>query len=286
MSQNDWIVSWDSLRNYVDKAVELTMGYAPKVLLALLVLFVGLKIIKAINKIIHKTFDHQNIDPTLKPFVTDMVNWVLKILLFISVASMVGITTTSFVAVIGAAGLAVGLALQGTLANFAGGVLILLLKPFRVGDIVEVNGYLGHVQEIQIFLTKIVTRQNQVVVIPNGELSNNTLKNWSVMGHIRVDLVLGISYNDNIKAARDLLVETLKNSPHVLQTPAPFVGVDELGDNSVNLVIRPWCNPEDYWKVRFQVLEDCKMALDKEGFSIPFPQRDVHLFQQPAPQQN
>jgi small conductance mechanosensitive channel len=193
---------------------------------------------------------------------------------------MVGIQTTSFVAVLGAAGLAIGLALQGSLSNFAGGVLILIFRPYRVGDLIQAQGELGVVQEIQIFTTILLNPQNRRVIIPNGSIANGNIVNLSAEDSVRVDTTVGISYDADMKQAREVLMAAIIKIDGVLSDPAPTVAVSELGDSSVNLVVRPYCQPTDYWKVHFAVVEASKNALDAAGISIPFPQRDVHLLQQ------
>ncbi len=264
---------------YYDQGVELIMQRGPKIILAILVLIIGLRLIKFAIKLINKAFEARNIDVTLRPFISNLINWILKVLLIVTVADMIGIENTSFVAIIGAAGLAIGFALQGTLANFAGGVLILIFKPFKVGDLIEGQGHLGVVEEIEIFVTKILTPDNRLVIIPNGALSNGSLKNLTAKDSVRVDLTIGIAYDEDVKLARTLLVEVMNNHDKVVQDPAPFVGVAELADSAINLAVRPWCNPADYWDVYFDILEGSKDALDKAGITIPFPQRDVHLYQ-------
>lgn len=268
--------SASSVQGYLNTAVELLIGYAPSVLLAILVLLIGLKIISGFTHLLDKTFEKRNVDPTLRPFIRDLLSWSFKALLFISAASMIGIKTTSFVAIIGAAGLAIGLALQGTLANFAGGVLLLLFKPFKVGDLIEAQGFIGNVEEIQIFVTKIISPGNHLVVIPNGALSNGSLKNISAKEYVRVDRSLGIAYGADLKQAKEVLLKVLQETPHVLTEPAPFVGVTDLGDSSVNLVIRSFTSPAHYWDVYFHTLEHAKLALDEAHIEIPFPQRVVH----------
>ncbi len=192
----------DNVNVWADKAMELIMDFGPKVVSAVLVLLIGLRIIKMITRQTGKLMEKRDVDPTLRPFLSSMVNWGLKALLFISVAGMVGIATTSFVAVLGAASLAVGLAFQGSLANFAGGVLILVFKPFKVGDLIEAQGHIGTVEEIQIFVTKIVTVQNRVVILPNGALSNGSLTNYTAKENVRVDMTFGISYSYDIARAK------------------------------------------------------------------------------------
>ena len=272
----------ENLQSYWDKGADLIIERGPKIILAIIVLIIGLRLIKFAIKILNKGFEKRDIDPTLRPFISNLLSWGLKVLLFVSVAGMIGIANTSFVAIIGAAGLAIGFALQGTLANFAGGVLILIFKPFKVGDLIEAQGYLGVVEEIEIFVTKILTPDNRLVILPNGALSNGSMKNLTAKGEVRVDLTVGIAYDEDIKAARKLLLEVMEKHDKVLKDPEPMVGVAELADSAINLAVRPWCHPDDYWDVYFEVLEGSKEALDQAGITIPFPQRDVHLYQHNA----
>ncbi len=264
---------------YLDKAIDFVMVYGVKILIALLVLFIGWKLIGYLAKLMNKGFEKAKLDVTLRPFLTSLISWTLKVLLLISVASMMGSATTSFIAIVGAAGLAIGFALQGTLGNFAGGVLILVFKPFKVGDLIDAQGYLGVVEEIHIFITKILTPDNRLVILPNGALSNGTIKNLTAKGEVRVDITVGISYDSDIKLARNVLMEVMQKHEKVLADPAPFIGVVELGDSSVNLAVRPWATPGDYWDVYFGITEQAKLALDANNITIPFPQTDVHLFQ-------
>lgn len=268
----------DNLNSYTDAAIQFLIDYGPTVLGALVVLILGLWLISWFTKVVKKGFVRGKVDETLIPFLGSLVNWTLKLLLLISVASMVGIATTSFIAVLGAAGLAIGLALQGTLANFAGGVIILLFKPYKLGDLIEAQGFLGVVEEIQIFVTKLRSPQNELIIIPNGAISNGSLKNYTETGHRRIDCTIGISYDSDIKKAREVLMGVMTSHPKVLKDPAPIVMVSELADSSVNLAVRPHVKPDDYWDVYFHVYEEGKIALDKAGITIPFPQTDVHLF--------
>lgn len=272
----------EALKAHQETLIKLAVAYVPKVLLALLTLIVGLWIIGAFARVLRKTLHHRGVDPTLTPFLMSLLSWGLKALLIISVASMVGIQTTSFIAVLGAAGLAVGLALQGSLANLAGGVLILIFRPYRVGDLVEAQGELGVVKEIQIFTTTLLSPQNRRIIIPNGAMSNGTIKNLSAEGAVRVDTTVGISYRADLKQAKDVLLEMVKKLPKVLADPAPLVAVTELGDRAVSMAVRPFCDPADYWDVYFATIEGSKQALDAAGTSIPFPQHDVHLYQTKA----
>lgn len=243
---------------------------------ALLVLIIGLWVIKLIVKGLKKALKGKDIDESLKGFAINLLSWVLKVLLIITVLGQLGVKTTSFVAIIGAAGLAIGLALQGSLANFAGGVLILLFKPFKLGDLIQAQDATGVVKEIQIFVTKIITPDNKEVIIPNGALSNGNITNFSSTGNLRVDLTVGISYSGDIEKAKSIIMETLLNDPKVLKTPAPTVAVGELADSSVNILVRPHATVDDYWDVYFNSLQQVKIALDNAGIEIPFPQRVVH----------
>lgn len=259
------------------------MEHGPRIVLALITLIVGLWIIRGISRVLEKILTNQHVDKTLAPFLNSLLTWMLKALLVISVASMVGIETTSFVAVLGAAGLAVGLALQGSLQNFAGGALILIFRPYNVGDLIEAQGHLGVVKEIQIFTTIITTLQNRRVIIPNGAMSNGSIINYSSEPWVRVDLIIGIAYEADIDKAKAILTEIMENHDLVLKDPAPYVAVDALADSSVNLAVRPHCHPDHFWDVYFAIQELGKKALDTNNITIPFPQRDVHLYQHDKP---
>jgi small conductance mechanosensitive channel len=269
------------LNELIQLAISMAIAYTPKVLLALVTLVVGLWLIKKFAAITEGKL-HQR-DPTLSKFVTGVVSVLLKILLLISVASMVGIATTSFIAVLGAAGLAIGLALQGSLSNFAGGVLILIFKPFRVGDAIEAQGFLGTVAEIQILYTILNTFDGRRVVIPNGDLSNSSLTNYSVNETRRCDLVFGISYNDDIKKAKAIIQRLIDEDERSLTDPEPMIVVSALADSSVNISARVWTKAADLWPYNWDMQEKVKEAFDAENITIPFPQRDVHHYQVPAP---
>ena len=268
------------MEELLQKIMEMVLLYAPKVALAIITLFIGLWAIGKFTNFVKLGMSKSNMDETLIPFTASIASWALKVLLFVSVASMIGIATTSFIAVLGAAGLAIGLALQGSLANFAGGVLILIFKPYKVGDLIQANGYTGTVKEVQIFNTILVTPLNETVIVPNGQMSNNSLVNYTAEGTRRIDLEVGISYGSNIDEAKKILLEVMENDENVLTSPSPFVGVASLADSSVNLAVRPWCTNENYWDVYFGIMEKSKKALDANNIVIPFPQRDVHLFEQ------
>jgi small conductance mechanosensitive channel len=265
---------------YVEKAVNLVMGYMPRLALALITLVVGLFVIRMVVGGFHKGMQIRHVDETLQDFILKMLGFIFKALLLISVASMVGIATSSFVAVLGAAGLAVGLALQGSLSNFAGGILILFFRPFVVGDVIEANGFLGCVHKIQIFNTILLTLDNQKIIMPNSILSNGTVTNLFAEETRRVDMKFGISYNDDVRAAKDIFTELLASDDRVLKSPEPEVYLAEHGDSSVNFIVRGWVKSDDYWPVYFDMHERVKLTLDEKGISIPFPQRDVHLIQE------
>ena len=215
------------------------------------------------------------LDETLQKFLGNLVNWALKILLIITVMSKLGVETTSFAAIIASAGLAIGLALQGSLGNFAGGVLIMIFKPFKIGDLIEAQGEIGVVKEIEIFTTKLIGLSNKVIIIPNGSLSNGNIINYSQQGTRRVDLTIGVSYEADIKQTKEVLLNILTSHPKVLKDPAPNVTVSELADSSVNFAVRPWSKTEHYWDVYFEVTEAVKLELDKAGIDIPYPHQVI-----------
>ncbi len=271
-------ISSIDFNKYIDQIVSLAVAYAPKFIMALLTLVIGFWLIRKVVTVLQKGLDVKSVDQPLVYFLSNLVSIGLKILLLISAASMIGIETTSFIAVFGAAGLAIGLALQGSLSNFAGGVLILLFKPYRIGDLIEAQGHFGEVKEIQIFNTILRDPNHKRIVIPNGILSNGSIVNFSYEGQLRVDLKVGISYGADIQKAKEVIESVLQADERILKDPSYTVAVSELGDSSVNLVVRPFCSVADYWDVYFSVTEKVKLALDDANISIPFPQRDVHVF--------
>ncbi|WP_281235308.1 mechanosensitive ion channel family protein [Flavobacterium gelatinilyticum] len=259
------------LSNYAAKFINILIDYSPKLISAFLILFVGLYAIRLINRVIRKIMVKRNLDPTLTKFLADILLWALRILLFVTFISKLGIETSSFVAILGAMGLAVGLSLQGSLSNFAGGMLIIVFKPFKVGDTIEAQGVIATVLEIQIFVTKMLTGNNQTVFVPNGALSNGTIINYSMQGERRADLTFSISYDSDIKKAKDILLSVLTNNPKVLQQPAPEVFVKNLSASSVDFAVRPWAKNANYGAVFSETLENCKAALDEAGISVqPF----------------
>ncbi|XOV83198.1 MAG: mechanosensitive ion channel family protein [bacterium] len=272
-------LSADRIQGYVDQGVEMAIQYGPRLLLAIIVLLVGLWIVKRVVNVVNKGLNASKTDPTLAKFLGSLTSIVLKALLFISVASMVGIETTSFIAILGAAGLAIGLALQGSLANFAGGVLILMFRPYKVGDFVDAQGVSGTVSAIQIFNTIIKTPDNKVIIVPNGSISNGIITNFSAEETRRVDFVFGIGYNDDIAKTKETLKAIFAADERVFADPEPFVVLSELADSSVNFTCRVWVNASDYWGVYFDTMEAVKLRFDAENISIPYPQQDVHLHQ-------
>lgn len=264
-------MSPEQLSNYATKFIDVLVDYSPKLISALLILFVGLYAIRLINRLIRKIMVKRNLDPTLTKFLADILLWALRILLFVTFISKLGIETSSFVAILGAMGLAVGLSLQGSLSNFAGGMLIIVFKPFKVGDTIEAQGVIATVLEIQIFVTKMLTGNNQTVFVPNGALSNGTIINYSMQGERRADLTFSISYDSDIKKAKDVLLDVLNKNPKVLKNPVPEVFVKNLSASSVDFAVRPWAKNANYGAVFSETLENCKAALDEAGISVqPF----------------
>ncbi len=258
---------------YAEDAVKLIMSYVPKLLLAIVVLIIGLWLIKIVVGALKRVMERSGTDSSLQKFITSLVSVLLKALLLISVASMIGIATTSFVAILGAAGLAVGLALQGSLANFAGGVLILLFKPFKVGDFINAQGHAGTVHEIQIFNTILKTPDNKTIIIPNGPLSNGSIINFTAESQRRVDLVFGVNYSADIHKAKEIFTKIAASDDRILKSPAPEFLISELTESAVNFEVRLWCKTDDYWNVYFDTKEKVKMAFDKEGIAAPIPKR-------------
>ena len=276
--QDNSITPW--LEEIQANWLPLLVQYGKHIVFALITLAIGWWLIGRIVSSLGHFMDKRHADPMVTGFLSSLLNALLRVLLLLSVAGMVGIETTSFIALIGAAGLAVGLALQGSLANFAGGVLILFLRPFRAGDYIEAQGTAGTVESIMIFHTLLRTADNKVIILPNGSLSNGTITNYSRKPTRRVDINIGIDYSDDIKKARSILLGLAAADQRVLKDPEAVVYLTSLGDNSVNLSLRMWTNSADYWGVFFELQEQMKEAFDREGLSFPFPQRTVHI-QQP-----
>src|SRR6056297_879178 len=263
-------------QEHVDNAIQWFWDALPNLLIAILLLVVGTYVIRVINKLIRKFFAKKDYDESLESFLQSLISIALKILLFVLVITQLGVQSSSLVAIIGAAGLAIGLALQGSLANFAGGVLILLFKPFKVGDFISAQGVDGTVKEISIFTTKLNTFGNQIAIIPNGQLSNNNIINYNAEDTRRDKIDVGIGYGSNIKKAKDIMLSICAENDTILKDPKPEVYVGALADSSVNLTLRFWANNDVFWSAHFHVLEEIKHRFDAEGIEIPFPQRVIH----------
>lgn len=262
------VININSLESYTSQFISLLIDYSPKFISAVFLLIIGLYAIKITNRIVKKVMVKNNFDPTLSKFLADILLWALRVLLFVTVISKLGIDNSSFVAILGAAGLAVGLSLQGSLSNFAGGMLIILFKPFRVGDTIEAQGIIGTVSEIQIFVTKIISANNQTIFIPNGALSNNTITNYSIQENRRTDLTLTISYDTNIKLARETVLELIKTNPKILTSPEATVTVKDFSDTAIHLAVRAWCKKEDFAYINSYLLENCKETFDDKGIAV------------------
>lgn len=265
------------MEQYLDNFIELLVAYAPKVLGALLTLIIGFWLAKMVSSKAKKAMDKKNVDPSLIPFITSMLLILIKILVLFSAASMFGLEVTSFVAIVSALAFAVGLALQGQLSHMAAGILILFFKPFKVGDFIKTNGYSGTVQEIQIFVTKMTTLDNRVIIIPNGSITSSPLENLTTNDVRKVPMTFGIGYTDDIDKAREVILKVAKSCAQIDRSQPIDILVSELGDSSVNFAVRPWCKTEDYWTVHFYMQENIKKEFDKAGIGIPFPQMDVHV---------
>jgi len=272
---------WFQLIGFTEK----TIYFLPKLLLAIAILIIGIKIINIIIKKLKRGQSKKRIDPTLYSFFVDLLNWVLKFSVFLLAALIIGIKTASFITIFGTIGLAVGLALQGTLTNVAGGVLLLLLKPIKVGDIIETQAHFGKIKTIHLFTTELVSFQNEVIIIPNSQLSNERIKNYSHLGKIRIDLTIGVGYESNFETTKQALLNAMNNCNTVLKNPRPEVGIFEYADSSIIFSVRPWCKPEKYWETYYCVQENIKIELDKQGIGIPFPQRVVYHVNQASKSQ-
>lgn len=254
--------------------------YGPNLLFAILTLVVGLWIVKFIVAGVRRGLEKSETDKTLKGFMISLVSVLLKIMVYITALGMLGVEMTSFIAILGAAGLAVGLALSGTLQNFAGGVMILFFRPFKAGHFIDAQGHMGTVKEIQIFVTILTTPDNKTVIIPNGPLATGSMTNFSREPRRRVDWTFGIGYGDDLDKAYEVLKRLLSEDERVLKDPEPFMALKELGDSSVDITVRAWVEAADYWAVFFRMNEEVYKTFEKEGLSIPFPQHDVHLFRE------
>ncbi len=261
----------------LNQGIEIVLTYGPKLAAAVVVYIIGSWVVKLVVKGVSKGMEKGGVDPSLRPFLVGIVGMLLKVMLIISVLGMLGIEMTSFIAVLGAAGLAVGMALSGTLQNFAGGVMILLFKPFKAGDVIDAQGFIGSVSEIQIFNTILKTPDNKTIIIPNGGLSTSSMTNYSTEERRRVDWTIGIGYGDDVDKARQVIKKLCDDDARILKDTEVFIAVSELADSSVNFAVRAWVNAEDYWGVYFDMNENVYKTFDKEGLNIPYPQMDVHV---------
>lgn len=259
------------IEKWIDKGINFASDYGLKIIGAIIIWIIGSWVIKKLLKTTGNVMTKKGYDESLKQFLLNLIGWILKILLILAILAKLGVETTSFAAIIAAAGLAVGLALQGSLANFAGGVLLMIFKPIKIGDLIEAQGELGVVREIEIFTTKIVSPTNKEIIIPNGTLSNGNITNYTTEGKLRVDLTIGVGYDEDIKKTKEVLMRVLTSNPKVLKDPAPSVNVSNLGESSIDFAVRPFASVADYWDVYFGTLEQCKEALDAAGIEIPYP---------------
>lgn len=256
---------------------DLIISYTMNIVFAIATLIIGMMVARFIAGTLHKVLTKRKLDNTIIDFVSHMVRYVIIAFVIIAALGRIGVETTSFVAIIGAAGLAVGLALQGSLSNFASGVLIIALRPFKAGEYIEAAGTAGTVESVQIFSTTLTTPDNKFVVVPNSAILGGNIVNYSRKPTRRIDLIVGVSYNADLAKTKAVLEAVLKANDGILKSPEPLVAVAELADSSVNLVVRPWVNGPDYWRVRFELMEAIKNNLDEAGIEIPFPQMDIHM---------
>jgi small conductance mechanosensitive channel len=267
------------MEEFIAKLPEYLISYGLRIIAAVVIFLIGRWVARLVSRLAEKLLIRANVDEALARFLRSICYFLILAFVIIAAIDKIGIQTTSLVAIIGAAGLAIGFALQGSLSNFAAGVMILIFKPFKAGDFVEVAGTLGSVHEVRVFNTILNHPDNRRIIIPNAQITADKITNFTAIDKRRVDMTFGIAYEDDMKRAKDTLMALLTSDPRVLKDPAPVVAVGELGDSSVNLVVRPWVKPDDYWDVLFDTMEKGKIELEKAGLSIPFPQRDVHLFQ-------
>jgi len=260
-----------------DWILEKIVEYGTSLLFAVAVILIGFWIVKRINNLVRRTFEKKDFDPSLETFLASTIAITLRILVIITALSQLGIEMTSFVALLGAAGLAIGMAFSGTLSNLAGGVMILFFKPYRVGDFIEAQGEKGTVKELRIFNTILITLDNKTVIIPNGPLANGNMINYSTQTKRRVDFAVGIAYGDDYDTAKNTLLEFVKDDPRIIDAEDNFIGLVELADSSVKITLRVWCKTEDYWAVFFNMNERIYKEFGSKGLNIPFPQMDVHV---------
>jgi small conductance mechanosensitive channel len=265
--------------NFIQTLQNIATNFGLKIIAAIAIFILGRWAAKLVTSAVKRLLLKRNVDPTLSSFLTNLVFILLLVFVILASLNQLGIETTSLVAILGAVGLAVAFALQGSLSNFASGVLMIIFRPFKVGDYIEGGGTAGIVEEIHIFTTKLRSPDNKEIIVPNSKITGDNIINYSAKETRRIDMVVGVGYNDDLKKVKNVLTEIISGDERILKDPAPTIAVSELGDSSVNFVVRPWVKTADYWDVKFHLTETIKMKFDAEGISIPFPQRDVHLFQ-------
>ncbi len=268
------------IEKIMETLTHLITAYSLKIVAAILVFVIGKWLAGKISRLITTLLEKNNVDITLTKFLENIIYYTLLIVVVIAAAGQLGINTTSFLTIVGAAGLAIGLALKDSLSNFASGVMLILFHPYRVGDFVTVGGVTGNVVSIDMFNTTLNTVDNKREIVPNSSITSNVITNVTANDTRRVDLVMGIGYDDDIKKAKEILTHVVGENKRVLKSPAPKIAVSELADSSVNFVVRPWVKTDDYWDAYFELTEAVKLAFDAEGISIPYPQQDVHLFKE------
>ncbi len=268
------------MEDAMNKIYEYIVTYGFSLIGAVLIFIFGKWVAGVVSRFVERLLIKANTDKTLAALAKNIINVLILVFVIIAALGNLGVETTSVIAVLGAASLAVGLALQGSLSNFAAGVILIMFRPFKAGDFIDAAGTMGTVQEVQIFNTILAHPDNRKIIVPNAQVTADKITNFSAIDKRRIDLVFGISYDDDMKKAKEVLLNIVENDPRVLKDPAPLVAVSELADSSVNLVCRPWVKPGDYWAVYFDVTEKGKEELEKSGITLPFPQRDVHLYEE------
>lgn len=262
-----------------EQLMDIIQAWGVKVLMAVVIFIVGRIVARILRNALRKALQRTNVDEMLVSFASNIVYALLLVMVIIAAINQLGVQTTSFIAIIGAAGLAVGLALQGSLANFAAGVMIIIFRPFKVGDFIDAGGTMGSVEEIEIFTTKMKTPDNKQIIMPNSQITSGSITNFSAKDTRRVDMIIGVSYSDDLNKVKSVLESILEADERILKEPAPTIGVLELGDSSINFAVRPWVKSADYWTTLFDLNKTIKERFDQEDISIPFPQQDVHLYQ-------
>ena len=267
----------NTMSKYSELAITYTSEYGLKIIAALLIFIIGKWFVKKVTKMTKNLMNKAKVDTTLVEFTESVIYFALLLMVVLASLNTLGVNTTSFVAVFGAASLAIGLALQGSLANVGAAVLIIVFRPFKVGDFVDAGGATGKVEDINLFSTIIAPVDNRTIIVPNSAIVSKNITNYSMKENRRVDHTFGIGYDDDLKLAKNTLLEIINADERILQEPEPFVAVSELGDSSVNFVVRAWVKSDDYWDVHFDMLERVKLTFDEKGISIPYPQMDVHM---------